>query len=400
MRGRRGAGSLRADGRAQLLKEENYKFLVLMKEDLQTVHNLGESMKTKFIASIALLLVWSTLSFADFKYSETSKITGGAMMNMAKMAGVFSKDARQMNAPTTRTISVKGSKLREEESDGSVRITDLAGRRFISIDPKSQTYSVVTFDDFKKAMERKQQEMQEKMKGKHGQDANMKITPKFESTETGASKTLLGVEVKELEAKIEMLMESSDPKAQGQQISTVINTDQWIAPNMAGYKEIRDFHLKMAKEMDWMPGQAMNAMANSNLQISMNELRKSNLAHISGMPLLTYTSMTLGGNGAPPASAQNQPQQQQQAEDNSVPTSASGAVMKGLGGMFKKKKQQDADNSAASTPNPASTPGSMMDMQTEVTSYSNSPLDPGLFEPPTGYSEKKITADDMAGGKR
>jgi hypothetical protein len=110
--------------------------------------------------------------------------------------------------------------------------------------------------------------------------------------------------------------------------------------------------------------------------------------------------MTLGGNGAPPASAQNQPQQQQQAEDNSVPTSASGAVMKGLGGMFKKKKQQDADNSAASTPNPASTPGSMMDMQTEVTSYSNSPLDPGLFEPPTGYSEKKITADDMAGGKR
>jgi hypothetical protein len=357
-------------------------------------------MKTKFVASIALLLVCSTLSFADFKYSETSKITGGAMMNMAKMAGVFSKDARQMNAPTTRTISVKGSKLREEESDGSVRITDLAGRRFISIDPKSQTYSVVTFDDFKKAMERKQQEMQEKMKGMHGQDANMKITPKFESTETGASKTLLGVEVKELKAKIEMLMESSDPKAQGQQISTVINTDQWIAPNMAGYKEIRDFYLKMAKEMDWMPGQAMNAMANSNLQISMNELRRSNLAHISGMPLLTYTSMTLGGNGAPPASAQNQPQQQQQAEDNSVPTSASGAVMKGLGGMFKKKKQQDADNSAASTPNPASTPGSMMDMQTEVTSYSNSPLDPGLFEPPTGYSEKKITADDMAGGKR
>ena len=138
MRGRRGAGSLRADGRAQLLKEENYKFLVLMKEDLQTVHNLGESMKTKFIASIALLLVWSTLSFADFKYSETSKITGGAMMNMAKMAGVFSKDARQMNAPTTRTISVKGSKLREEESDGSVRITDLAGRASSASIPRAR----------------------------------------------------------------------------------------------------------------------------------------------------------------------------------------------------------------------------------------------------------------------
>ncbi len=360
-------------------------------------------MKTKFVAPIALILICSTLSFADFKYSETSKITGGTIMSMAKMAGVFSKDARQMNAPTTRTISVKGSRLREEESDGSVRITDLAGRRFISIDPKNHTFSIVTFDDFKKAMERKQQEMQEKMKGKPGQNANMKITPKFDSTETGASKTLLGVEAKELKAKIEMLMESTDPnsKAQGQQISTVINTDQWIAPNLAGYLEIRDFYLKMAKEMDWMPGEAMNAMANSNVQISMNELRKSNLAHISGMPLLTYTSMTLGGNGAPP-SAQDQPQQNQpqHAEDNSVPTSASGAVMKGLGGMFKKKKQQDADNSAASTPNPASTPGSMMDMQTEVTSYSNSPLDSGLFEPPAGYSEKKITADDMAGGKK
>ena len=357
-------------------------------------------MKTKFAALIALILLCSTLSFGDFKYSETSKITGGAMMNMAKMAGVFSKDARQMNAPTTRTISVKGSKLREEESDGSVRITDLAGRRFIRIDPKNQTYSIVTFDDFKKAMERKQQEMQEKMKGKRSQDANLKLTPKFESTETGATKTLLGVEAKELKAKIEMLMESSDPKAQGQQVSTVINTDQWIAPKVSGYQEIRDFYLKMAKEMDWVPGQAINAMANSNVQVSLSEMRKSNMAHISGMPLLTYMSMTLGGNGAPP-SAQNQPQQQpQQAQDNSTPTSATGSVMKGLGGMFRKKNQQDADNSEASAPNPASTPGSMMDMQTEVTSYSNSPLDAGLFEPPAGYSEKKITADEMVGGMK
>ncbi len=138
-----------------------------------------------------------------------------------------------------------------------------------------------------------------------------------------------------------------------------------------GYSEIRDFYLKMAKELDWIPGQVMQGMANSNVQLSLRELRKDNLAHITGMPMVSYVSMTMAGTGTgqTPAPAQTQAPPPPQHEDNTIPTSASGAVMKGLGGVFgKKKKQQEAQASGSDSPaNPASTPGSLMDMQTAVT---------------------------------
>lgn len=346
---------------------------------------------------------------ADFKYSETSKITGGAMMGAVKFVSVFSKDAKQSMAPTTRTVAVKGNKLREDQSDGKIQIIDLDGRRFIQIDPQTKTYGIMTFEEMKQAMQRKQAEMQAKMKEEQAkppdkaQTTNVKITPKFESSETGASRTILGLPTKEVKAKVEMLMESDDPKTKGQQVSTVVNTDQWIAEDVPGYSEIRQFYLKMAKELDWVPGQVTQGMANSNMQISLAELRKSNLAHITGMPVVTYVSMTLGGNAAAGQAAAQQPPPPpppQQHEDDSIPTTASGAVMKGLGGMFKKKKeQQKQQESQAANPNPASTPGSLMDMQTEVTSYSSDSLDASLFAPPAGYTQTQKSADEVLDAK-
>ena len=339
---------------------------------------------------------------ADFKYSETTKVTGGALMGAVKFASVFSKNAKQSMAPATRTVSVKANKMREDQSDGKVQIIDLEGRRFIEVDPQNKTYSIVTFAEMKAAMERQQQEMQEKMKeeqAKHpSQNANVKITPKFESTETGATKVVLGVPTKELKAKMEMRMESDDPKAQGQQVSSVINSDQWIAEDVPGYSEVRDFYLKMAKELDWVPGQMKQTMANSNVQFSLAELRKNNLAHITGMPMIIYVSMSMGGNAAQAGATQPAAQQPppQQTQDNSVPTSANAIVMKSLGGMFKKKQQQQQQDAQASgnTANPASTPGSLMDMETEITSYSSDSLDASLFEPPAGYTQVQKPADD------
>jgi hypothetical protein len=119
--------------------------------------------------------------------------------------------------------------------------------------------------------------------------------------------------------------------------------------------------------------------------------------------VLSYTSMTLGGNAAAgqPA-AQQAPPPPQKHDDDAIPTTASGAVMKGLGGMFKKKKeqqqQQEQEKQPSGAANPASTPGSLMDMRTEVTNYSNDSLDAGLFGPPAGYTQTQKSADDVLGG--
>src|SRR5262245_24049889 len=77
--------------------------------------------------------IWVTVialagtSAADFKYSETTKVTGGTLMGAMKFVGAFSKDARQAYAPQTRTVAIKGNKMREEQADGRIRIVDLDG---------------------------------------------------------------------------------------------------------------------------------------------------------------------------------------------------------------------------------------------------------------------------------
>ncbi len=383
------------------------------------------------VVLVAMLLGGSVASRADFKYTESSKMTGGAMMGAMKFVGVFSKDARQANAPQVSTKAVKGNRFREERSDGSIEIIDLDGRRFIKIDPKAKTYSILTFEQMKQQMLRAQERMKEEMAKQPAQagqrpKTNVKITPKIETTETGATRTILGLETKESKTRFEMQMETDDPKMQGQQVSTVMNTDSWITPSIPGYDEIKQFYVKMAKEMDWVPGAVAggmaNGMANSNVQISMAELKKNN-AKINGIPLLQTVSMTLGGNGMPPAAGANAqaqpsapppPPPSQPPAQTQEPTSAKEAIAQGIAGHFglggfgkKKKKAEDhpatdqpatTDNSqpatgsgstASSAPAaaPAGTPGALMEMVIEVTSFSNSALDRSLFDVPVGYTQ-------------
>ena len=51
-----------------------------------------------------LCVLLTTSSFADFRYQETTKITGGAMVGMMKFAGAFSKDAKKAMEPITSTV--------------------------------------------------------------------------------------------------------------------------------------------------------------------------------------------------------------------------------------------------------------------------------------------------------
>ena len=377
-----------------------------------------KSRKTSFVLTAAILC-WSVPGHADFKYTESSQMTGGMLMGTMKFLGAFSKDARQANAPQVSTRAVQGNRFREERPDGTIQIIDLDGRRFISIDSKARTYSTMTFEEMKQQMLAAQERMKEEQAKQAAQhpganpNANLKITPKIESSETGATRNILGLDTKEAKIRIEMLMESSDPKAQGQQISMVTNTDSWIAASVPGYDEIRRFYVKMAKEMDWVPGATMSGLANSNVQVSMAELKKNNIK-LGGMPLMQTLSMTMGGNGMPPANAAGQtptsaPPPSAQTQE---PTSAKDAIAQsiagrfGLGGFGKKKKaDQPAASQPASTDNsqpastaaPAGTPGALMEMTIEVTSFSSNALDKSLFDVPAGYTQVQPDLNGKSG---
>ena len=378
-------------------------------------------MKITISTALAIVVIsLNPLARADFKYSEQSKMTGGSLMKMTKTLGVFSKSARQANQATTTTTMVKGNRLRQESSDGKVQIIDLDGRRFIYVDPATRQYSIVTFDDFKTSMQRAEQQAQAQQAQQQAQvqanpqaqqKPNVKITPKFDAEVTGASRNILGVAANEMKMKMEMMMESTDPQTQGQGGSFLITSDSWMAPSVPGYDEVRAFQMKLAKELNWLPGTFAGmmggSMSNPQMGSAMQEFRK-NAEKVQGLPLSQVVSVGMASSGAPAgqnASTQSQtPPPQQTSNDNSIPTTKSAAVMKGLGGLFgKKKKQQDSspDPSQASPSSTSSSESStLMEVTSEVTSFSSESLDSALFGPPSGYTQVPGNADAVLAGRQ
>jgi hypothetical protein len=325
------------------------------------------------LASV-LLFTLSTPCFADFQYTETAKITGGAAVGAMKFVGVFSEDARQITQGTTSTISFKGNKMRREDSLGQVEIIDLDGRRITQIDTKKKTYSTMTFDEMRARMEeaRKKSAEQQAKRNKE-QPSQVKILPKVTITPGTGSKKLLDYTAKETRMRVDMEMTSDDPKAKGQTANMWVDSDSFIAP-VKGYDEVKHFYQRMAKEMDWVPG----AMLGGNPQIApaMVEYRK-NATTLNGMPLLSMVSVGMAG----------QPGSPQQTSRDEQKQSSGNPLSNGIGGLFgKKKKKDDAaqqEDKSGSTPN--SPPGSLMDTTTEVTSVSTASVDMSLFQIPAGY---------------
>jgi len=361
-------------------------------------------------AVLAIAIVTTGTSRADFKYTQQSKVTGGALVGMTKALGVFSKDAKKINEPQTTTHMLKGNRMRTENPDGTIQIIDLDGKRFIHIDSAKKTYTIMTFEQFKQQLEQAQAKMKEeqaKAAAKNPQAANVKMIPHFDAQTTGATKTVLGLTTSEMKVKMDMQFQSDDPATQAQLQngagSMWVTGDEWVAPSVPGYEQVQAFYEKMAKQLNWLPGEMGSMMGASNAQMgsAMEEFRKHAVT-IKGMPMLTYTSMGMGT--ATAASAQSgstqsggtqaqtqQSSQQQSQSDNSTPTNPRDAIMKGLGGMFgKKKQQQTSDNSSGSSSAsqaPAGPSNSMMDVTTEVTAYSSDPLDGSLFDAPAGYTQ-------------
>ena len=142
--------------------------------------------------------------------------------------------------------------LQTEQSDGRIRIIDADGKRFITIDNTNKTYSSMTFDEFKAALQKAQErakEQQAKEVSKHPEAANVKITPKIDVQETGATRTVLNLPTKEVKMKIDMQMESTDPKAQekAESMSMTVTSDSWVAASIPGYGEVREFLRKASQ---------------------------------------------------------------------------------------------------------------------------------------------------------
>ena len=352
----------------------------------------------------------STCLLADFTYEQSTKITGGVALQAMKMAGVFSKQARETaREPIVDTVVVKGNRMAHINAHrGSV--IDLDSETITDIDFDKKQYSVVTFAEMKQALAR----MQEKMaahKTSENPDADMNF--KVSVKNTGQEKVVNGFNAKEM--ILTMTMEGTDKKS-GQTGSMDITSDMWMAPKVAGYSEVQDFHKRMAQKLAWTPGaMPMGPMTNPQMMKGMAEAAKE-MSKLDGIPVMTIMKMgSAGGAGANgmPVNSEAQRQQTPPPSAGDVASESAGSAIGrklggGLGGLAggglggfgrKKKKDDDQQQQQASSQTPPSSgdaSGALMESVTEITSFSSAPVDSAKFAVPGGFKKVESPMEKMA----
>lgn len=358
----------------------------------------------RIVTATGIMLLAAATLPADFSYQEKSTITGGAIASMMKVAGVFSSKARE---PITGTVAVKGDRM-VHRNQNSTTIIDLQSQTITTVDSQKKTYSVMTFDEMRQFLAEL---------GKKGKkDGSPEMSFKVSADNTGKTRQIGGLATKEMIIRMEM--EANDPNNKDQKGSMAITTDMWLASGIAGYAEVRDFQKRMAEKLNWAPGGNM-FMGNPEVMKGMAEVTKE-LGKLDGVPV--FQTITMGAAGMPAGSTEqngNSGGAPAQAERPNVEGAAGnaaggtvgnkaggrlggavggsvGGALGRLGGFGRKKQaepkpeteaQQQAPAQAAA---PQAAPGTLLEMQTEMSGFSAS-ADASLFEVPAGF--KKVDSD-------
>ena len=345
-----------------------------------------------YTRAATLLALPLCLLKADFSYDQTSKITGGMMVSMMRVAGAFSKDAKKAGEPTVSTIAVKGNRMLHRGAD-SAQIIDLDAETITRVHFESKTYSVVTFAQMKQAMDDAAKKMQEHQKGSQA-DMQFEVSLK----DTGAKRMIAGLDTHEVVMTLKM--KGNDEKS-GAKGSMDMVTDMWLAPKVPGYDEVRAFYKRMGEKLNWSPGGNPMMASRPDMSKAMAEMYKEG-SKMDGMPVYEVVNMggTAEGMQQNPNSGQAAPAQSSTqaapAQSSDQPTSVGGALGGALAGRFglgKKKKPQTDDSQTAASSQPASGSqtasgsASLMEMTIEMSNFSSASVDGSKLEVPTGFSK-------------
>src|ERR1700676_863885 len=159
--------------------------------------------------ALGLCALLTTPSFADFRYDETTQITGGTVVSMVKFVGFLSKDAQKTMDPITSAVLVQGNRMARINPD-QTEIIDLDKETITNIDHKKKQYTVMTFEQMKQRMEEamknaKEQQAKAKPSQTQGNDAPPpKMNFKVSVRSTAATKNVAVLDAKESILSIEL----------------------------------------------------------------------------------------------------------------------------------------------------------------------------------------------------
>ena len=373
--------------------------------------------------ALSVCLALPTLALADFQYSETTKVTGGSIVSLAKFAGTFSKQARSVTDPMTSSIYVKGNRMARVFPDHT-EIIDLDQETITHIDPAKKAYWVMTFEEMKHAMEVAMQKAQQQQQQQQQQPANSGPPPdvKFNVsvTNTGASKQVVGLSASESILRMTALVTDQQTNKSG---TFGMTNDMWMVPEIPGYDEVRDFHRRLAEKMGTMfSGSLPRSLMQPGMGTGMADMAKE-MSKLKGVPVLQIMRMgsTMDGSPLPAASeaplpSSNIPTAGQiagqaageaatNAADSAANTAASNAENKaarhmgsfggvatgiglgGFGGFHKKKAEQQQQQQTQNQPSSQQNFVVLMESSIDTTNFSSAPVDASKFAVPAGYTK-------------
>ena len=336
---------------------------------------------SKLIATALVAASCAATLRADFTYQQTTQMTGGALLNMMKMGGPFTRQARE---PVVSTHIIKGNRMVTLTKDHA-SIIDLDKESITQIDFNKKTYSVMTFAEMKQAMD---DAVQQAQKQKSNEPTKAEADFKVSAKATGESKTIQGLTAKEM--IITMSLEATD-KESGRSGAMTIVTDNWMA-SVPGYDEVKAFHRKMGEKMGYLfgSGMAQLGMMRAETLKGFAEVAKET-SKVDGVPVQSVMKMAGAGDGQPGDNSAAQSQQRQQSSSASPGAAAAaglGRLAGGFGGFGRKKKDdQQQQAQPADQPQQASGPASLIETTTELTSFSSGPADASKFEIPAGFKQ-------------
>jgi hypothetical protein len=376
-------------------------------------------MMTRIAIFVSTVLVATGVAYADFQYQETTKITGGSLLSMMRMMGRFSGQAKQSLDPITQSVYLKGNRMAHIGKDSS-EIIDVDKETFTRIDHTKREYSVMTFEQMKKAMEEAAKRLQQQMEQQKASQptpeaARADISFNAKVRDGGQSKQISGLDTKLMILTMEM--EAKD-KQSGQTGAMAFTSDMWMTPDIPGYDEVREFQRKMAVKMGMMAGPGMSNMAGMmqpSMMKGMGDLVKEG-SKLKGMPVLTVTRVGATADGQPLPSAAEAPlppskdpempnmgqlageaaastatheAQSQLGSAGALGRIAGGALGGGLGGFGRKKKQEQpqAQQQPSDAKGQQALASVLMEAQTEKQGFSSASVDNSVFNVPAGYKQ-------------
>jgi hypothetical protein len=343
------------------------------------------------ILVLGLCLGLPSAVFADFQYTETTKVTGGSVVSMMKLAGKFSKQARQANEPMTSTVLVKGNRMAHINRD-STEIVDLDRETITHIDNNKRQYSVLSFQQMKQKMEQAAKQMGQK-------DSKADVKFKASVRNTGATKQVAGLVTKE--SILTLSIEGKD-KESGQSGSMDFTNDMWMASDVPGYAEVRDFELRYAEKLGFMTSGGLGSIMKmqAGMGQGMGEMVKE-MSKLKGVPVLQIMRVGSMPNGQPlPAASEaplpaskdpEMPSAGEAAQEGAASALTSrlgslGGLGSGLGGFGRKKKEQPKEQQTSKQA-PQGGAVVFMESSTELASFSSGSVDASRFEVPAGYKQ-------------